>query len=110
MKWEGPILTDSGGFQVMSLSKVSKVDTSGVTFKSTLDGRNIRLTPEKSISIQKNLDSTITMVFDECTSYPVEHSIAEKSMKLSMDWAEKSKKTFIDREGYGLFGIVQGSV
>jgi len=110
MNWKGPILTDSGGFQVMSLSKRAKVDIDGVTFKSHLDGSKIRLTPEESIDIQHNLDSTITMAFDECTSYPSEFSLAKKSMELSMNWAKRSKDHFVDREGYGIFGIVQGSI
>tara|TARA_B100000686_G_scaffold355298_1_gene472208 strand:- start:112 stop:1230 length:1119 start_codon:yes stop_codon:yes gene_type:complete len=109
MNWKGPILTDSGGFQVMSLSKRAIVDSNGVTFNSHIDGSKIRLTPEISISIQNDLDSTITMAFDECTSYPSEYSIAKESMELSMKWAKKSKEHFIDRDGYGLFGIVQGS-
>ena len=109
MNWDGPILTDSGGFQVMSLSKIAKLDKNGVTFNSHIDGSVIRLTPEESINIQNAFDSTITMVFDECTSYPVEFDVARKSMNLSMEWAVKSKQKFINRDGYGLFGIVQGS-
>ena len=109
MNWDGPILTDSGGFQVMSLSKIAKLDKNGVTFNSHIDGSVIRLTPEESINIQNAFDSTITMVFDECTPYPVEFDVARKSMNLSMEWAVKSKQKFINRDGYGLFGIVQGS-
>ena len=109
MGWDGPILTDSGGFQVMSLQNMAKIDNNGVTFKSHLDGSLIRLTPKDSIDMQKALDSTITMVFDECTSYPATHEVASKSMELSMQWAKICRKEFIDREGYGLFGIVQGS-
>jgi len=109
MNWNGPILTDSGGFQVMSLQNMSKVDNDGVTFKSHLDGSLIRLTPRDSIEMQNALDSTITMVFDECTSFPVKHEIALKSMNLSMKWAKICRDNFIDRNGYGLFGIVQGS-
>ena len=109
MGWDGPILTDSGGFQVMSLQNMAKIDNDGVTFKSHLDGSLIRLTPKDSIDMQKALDSTITMTFDECTSYPATHDIASKSMELSMQWAKMCRKEFVDRDGYGLFGIVQGS-
>ena len=109
MNWDGPILTDSGGFQVMSLQNMAKIDNDGVTFKSHLDGSLIRLTPKDSIDMQKALDSTITMAFDECTSYPVKHDVALKSMNLSMKWAKLCRDNFIDRSGYGLFGIVQGS-
>ena len=109
MNWDGPILTDSGGFQVMSLQNMAKIDNDGVTFKSHLDGSLIRLTPKDSIDMQKALDSTITMAFDECTSYPVKHDVALKSMNLSMKWAKLCRDSFIDRSGYGLFGIVQGS-
>ena len=109
MGWDGPILTDSGGFQVMSLQNMAKIDNNGVTFKSHLDGSLIRLTPKDSIDMQKALDSTITMAFDECTSYPATHDVASKSMELSMQWAKVCRKEFVDRDGYGLFGIVQGS-
>ena len=109
MNWDGPILTDSGGFQVMSLQNMAKIDDDGVTFKSHLDGSLIRLTPKDSINMQNALDSTITMAFDECTPYPVSHDTALKSMNLSMKWAKLCKDNFIDRSGYGLFGIVQGS-
>jgi len=110
MNWKGPILTDSGGFQVMSLSKRAKVDDEGVTFRSHLDGNKYRLTPEESIKIQNSLGSTITMAFDECTSYPTQHEVAKKSMELSMKWAEQCKKHYIKRDGFGLFGIIQGSI
>tara|TARA_B000000437_G_scaffold77142_1_gene55918 strand:- start:507 stop:1637 length:1131 start_codon:yes stop_codon:yes gene_type:complete len=109
MNWDGPILTDSGGFQVMSLQNMAKIDDDGVTFKSHLDGSLLRLTPKDSINMQNALDSTITMAFDECTSYPVSHDTALKSMNLSMKWAKLCRDNFIDRSGYGLFGIVQGS-
>ena len=109
MGWRGPILTDSGGFQVMSLSKMSKVDEEGVTFKSHLDGSRLRLSPEISIEMQKSFGSTISMIFDECTTYPIDYELAKKSMRLSLRWAEKSKTHFNDRNGYGIFGIVQGS-
>jgi len=109
MNWDGPILTDSGGFQIMSLQNMAKVDNDGVTFKSHLDGSLIRLTPKDSIKMQYILDSTITMAFDECTSYPSTHGVATSSMDLSMKWAKTCRNEFIDRDGYGLFGIVQGS-
>ena len=109
MNWDGPILTDSGGFQVMSLQNMAKIDDDGVTFKSHLDGSLLRLTPKDSINMQNALDSTITMAFDECTPYPVSHDTALKSMNLSMKWAKLCRDNFIDRNGYGIFGIVQGS-
>ena len=110
MDWSGPILTDSGGFQVMSLSKLRKMDKDGVTFQSHIDGSSHRLTPARSIEIQHLLDATITMALDECTPFPATHDQARASMQLSMDWAQKSKDAFVPRPGYGLFGIVQGSV
>jgi queuine tRNA-ribosyltransferase len=110
MNWPGPILTDSGGFQVMSLAKLRKLDADGVTFQSHLDGSSYRLTPDRSIEIQHLLDATITMVLDECTSFPATPDQAETSMQLSMRWAARSRQAFVPRPGYGLFGIVQGSV
>ena len=110
MNWKGPLLTDSGGFQVMSLGPLRKIDENGVTFKSHLDGSPHLLTPEISTEIQHKLDATITMVFDECTPYPATKSQAADSMELSMRWAARSRKAFIERKGYGQFGIVQGSV
>jgi queuine tRNA-ribosyltransferase len=110
MNWPGPILTDSGGFQVMSLKELRKLDPDGVTFRSPKDGSQHRLTPESSIEIQRLLDADITMSFDECTSWPVEEPEAAFSMRLSMKWAERGRRAFIERPGYGLFGIVQGSV
>ncbi len=109
MDWPGPILTDSGGFQVMSLAKLRKLDADGVTFQSHLDGSRHRLTPERSIDIQHKLDATISMVLDECTPFPATEDQARDSMELSLRWAARSKEAFIEREGYGLFGIVQGS-
>lgn len=109
MNWPGPILTDSGGFQVMSLKELRKLDPDGVTFRSPIDGSQHRLTPESSIEIQRLLDADITMSFDECTSWPVEEPEAAFSMRLSMKWAERGRRAFIERPGYGLFGIVQGS-
>ena len=109
MSWPGPILTDSGGYQVMSLATLRKIDEDGVRFRSHIDGSYHKLTPESSIEIQRSLDADITMAFDECTPYPVSETIAEKSMLMSMRWAERSKKAFKQKKGYGLFGIVQGS-
>ncbi len=109
MNWPGPILTDSGGFQVMSLSKLRKMSEEGVTFQSHLDGSKHVLTPERSMEIQRMLDADITMAFDECTPYPASERQAEESMRLSMRWALRSKEAFAERPGYGLFGIVQGS-
>ncbi|MDR6291328.1 queuine tRNA-ribosyltransferase [Inquilinus ginsengisoli] len=110
MNWPGPILTDSGGFQVMSLSKLRRMDKDGVTFRSHLDGSEHRLTPERSTEIQHLLDATITMAFDECTPFPSEPEVAASSMRLSMAWAKRSRDAFVARQGYGQFGIVQGSV
>jgi len=110
MNWQKPILTDSGGYQVMSLAKMRKIREDGVIFKSHIDGKEHFLSPERSIEIQHMLGSTITMMFDECTPYPATHLVAEESMRLSMRWAEKSRQSFTEREGYGIFGIVQGSV
>ncbi len=110
MDWPGPILADSGGFQVMSLAKLRKLDADGVTFQSHLDGSTHRLTPERAVEIQHLLDATITMVLDECTSFPATPQQAETSMHLSMRWAQRSLAAFRTRAGYGLFGIVQGSV
>jgi queuine tRNA-ribosyltransferase len=108
--WPGPILTDSGGFQVMSLAKLRQMDAGGVTFQSHIDGSRHRLTPAGSIEIQRLLDATISMALDECTKFPASEDEARESMALSMRWAELSKAAFVAREGYGLFGIVQGSV
>jgi queuine tRNA-ribosyltransferase len=110
MDWPGPILTDSGGFQVMSLAKLRKLDAEGVTFQSHIDGATHRLTPARSIEIQHLLDATITMALDECTPFPATPETARESMELSMRWALLSKQAFVPRPGYGLFGIVQGSV
>jgi queuine tRNA-ribosyltransferase len=110
MDWAGPILTDSGGFQVMSLAQLRKLDAEGVTFQSHIDGSKHRLTPARSIEIQHLLDATITMALDECTPFPATPEQARQSMELSMRWAGMSKQAFTPRDGYGLFGIVQGSV
>ena len=110
MNWQGPILTDSGGFQVMSLSGLSKITEKGVTFNSHIDGSKYELTPERSMNIQYMLGADITMAFDECTPFPTTFERAKKSMQLSMRWAERSKNSFRRRDGHGLFGIVQGSI
>ncbi|HEX6980748.1 MAG TPA: tRNA guanosine(34) transglycosylase Tgt [Alphaproteobacteria bacterium] len=110
MNWPLPILTDSGGYQVMSLSALRKIDEHGVTFQSHLDGSRHVLSPERSIEIQRLLDADITMAFDECTPYPATEAEAAQSMRLSMRWAERSRAAFVERPGYGIFGIVQGSV
>jgi queuine tRNA-ribosyltransferase len=110
MDWPGPILTDSGGFQVMSLAKLRRIDDEGVTFQSHLDGATLRLTPARSIEIQHLLDATITMALDECTPYPATEEAARHSMELSMRWARLSRDSFIERPGYGQFGIAQGGV
>ena len=108
MDWPGPILTDSGGFQIMSLGKLRKMDADGVTFSSHIDGSKHRLTPERSIEIQHLLDATITMALDECTPFPATHEEARASMLHSMRWAERSRRAFVERPGYAIFGIVQG--
>lgn len=109
MNWDGPILTDSGGFQVMSLSKIRKVSDLGVEFSSHLDGSKHFLTPERSVEIQYLLGSDITMILDECVEYPATHQQAKKAMERSLDWAMRCKEAFKERDGYGIFGIVQGS-
>ncbi len=110
MNWPGPILTDSGGFQVMSLAGLRRLDEDGVTFRSHIDGERHRLTPESSVEIQRLLDADITMVLDECTPFPASETDAAESMRLSMRWARRSRDAFQQRPGYGLFGIVQGGV
>jgi len=110
MDWHGPILTDSGGFQVMSLSDLRTMDADGVTFRSHLDGTAYRLTPERSVEIQRLLGADVTMCLDECTPYPATEDQAAASMRLSMRWAARCREAFVPREGHGLFGIVQGSV
>ena len=110
MQWDKPILTDSGGYQVMSLAALRKISERGVSFQSHIDGTRHELTPERSIEIQHLLDADITMAFDECTPYPATEEAAAESMRLSMRWAARCREAFQDRHGYGLFGIVQGSV
>ena len=108
MGWQGPILTDSGGYQVMSLAERCKLTKQGVVFSSHLDGSRHLLTPERSVEIQHLLDATITMVLDECIALPAERAEIERAMELSLRWALRSKAAFLARPGYGLFGIVQG--
>jgi queuine tRNA-ribosyltransferase len=110
MNWPGPILTDSGGFQVMSLAALRKITERGVTFQSHIDGSSHELTPERAMEIQRQLDATITMVLDECTPYPADEPTATDSMRRSMRWAQRCHDAFDARPGYGLFGIVQGSI
>jgi queuine tRNA-ribosyltransferase len=110
MNWSGPILTDSGGFQVMSLNKLRKIDEDGVDFRSHIDGSRHRLTPESAVDIQRMLGADISMVLDECTPFPADQATAAQSMRRSMRWAQRSKAAFVERPGHGLFGIVQGGV
>lgn len=109
MNWDKPILTDSGGFQVMSLTGLRKLTEEGVKFKSHIDGSEHNLTPERSMEIQRMLDSDIVMCFDECTPYPATEEVAADSMRMSMRWAQRSKDAFGDRPNHALFGIQQGS-
>src|ERR1700719_72533 len=106
MRWERPILTDSGGFQVMSLAKIAKVNEDGVTFQSHIDGSRHALTPERSIEIQADLlGSDIVMQLDECVSWPAEEGRARQAMELSARWGARSKAAFGERVGQALFGI-----
>jgi queuine tRNA-ribosyltransferase len=108
MNWPWPILTDSGGFQVMSLAKLRKLDENSVTFQSHIDGSKHVLTPELSMEIQRLLGSDIQMQFDECVKLPCSHEEAERAMRLSLRWAERSRKAFGSQPGHACFGIVQG--
>ncbi|MGH7031538.1 MAG: tRNA guanosine(34) transglycosylase Tgt [Stellaceae bacterium] len=110
MSWPHAILTDSGGFQVMSLAKLRNITPEGVTFRSHLDGSRHLLTPERSVEIQHLLGADVTMALDECTPYPSPRQAVEASMELTMRWAERSRRAFVDRPGRGIFGIVQGGV
>ncbi len=110
MNWDKPILTDSGGFQVMSLAGIRKITDEGAEFSSHIDGSKHLLTPEYSMEIQHKLGSDITMIFDECIAYPASEQDARKAMNRSLAWAKRSKDAFIKRDGYGLFGIVQGVI
>ena len=110
MNWDRPILTDSGGFQVMSLASLRKLTEKGVTFKSHIDGSRHELTPERSMEIQRLLGSDIVMCFDECPALPADRKRIAESMRLSMRWAQRSKDAFGDRPGHALFGIMQGGL
>ena len=116
MNWKGPILTDSGGFQVFSLASLRTISEEGVTFRSPIDGSEIFLSPEISMDIQHDLNSDITMIFDECTKYPASERIAKQSMELSLRWAERSKQRFEElrkkdpSRGEAIFGIIQGGM
>lgn len=109
MHWQGPILTDSGGFQVFSLTELRKLTEDGVTFNSPLNGNKIHLTPESSMAMQRSLGSDIVMIFDECTPYPADRNTARESMELSLRWAKRSKVAHGDNPS-ALFGIVQGGM
>jgi queuine tRNA-ribosyltransferase len=110
MNWDKPILTDSGGFQVMSLAALRKLTEKGVTFKSHIDGSRHEITPERSMEIQKLLGSDIVMCFDECPALPADKARIAESMRLSMRWAQRSRDAFGDRPGHALFGIQQGGL
>ena len=111
MNWSGPILTDSGGYQVFSLAKTRKIQRSGVEFRSEIDGQKIMLTPEKSIKIQQNLGSDIMMILDECLAYPSTYQKAKQSVERTSQWANKCKREHLKKKNKQLlFGIVQGSV
>ena len=110
MNWDRPILTDSGGFQVMSLADLRKMTEKGVTFKSHIDGSKHELTPERSMEIQRLLGSDIVMCFDECPALPATKDRIAESMRLSMRWAQRSRDAFGDRPGHALFGIQQGGL
>jgi len=110
MNWPGPILTDSGGYQIMSLAALRRIGEKGVTFKSHLDGQLYDLTPERAVEIQRLLDADISMVLDECTPFPASQEVAAESMRLSLRWAARCRVAFEARPGYGLFGIVQGGI
>jgi queuine tRNA-ribosyltransferase len=110
MNWDRPILTDSGGFQVMSLAELRKLTEEGVKFKSHIDGSQHMLSPERSMEIQKLLGSDIVMCFDECPALPADRARISESMQLSMRWAQRSRDAFGDRPGHALFGIQQGGL
>ncbi len=116
MNWSGPILTDSGGFQVFSLAAMRKLSEEGVRFQSPVNGDEVFLTPEKSIEVQHDLNADVTMIFDECTPYPASEAEARDSMELSLRWAQRSRQRFDElraadpQRGEALFGIVQGGI
>jgi len=109
INWQGPILTDSGGFQVFSLGELRKITEKGVTFRSPINGDKVFLGPEESMQVQRDLGSDIVMIFDECTPYPATFEQAETSMNMSLRWAERSKTAHADNPS-ALFGIVQGGM
>ncbi len=109
MQWQGPILTDSGGFQVFSLGAMRKIKEEGVYFSSPVDGAKVFMGPEESMQVQRELGSDIVMIFDECTPYPAEHDVASRSMELSLRWAQRSKDAH-EGNSSALFGIVQGGM
>jgi len=109
MNWDKPILTDSGGFQVFSLGKMRKITEEGVRFSSPVNGEKIMLTPERSMEVQRSLNSDVVMIFDECTPYPATHRESQDSMELSLRWAQRSKDAHGDSPN-ALFGIVQGGM
>ena len=109
MQWQGPILTDSGGFQVFSLGHIRKITEEGVRFQSPIDGSEVFLSPEESMRVQRDLGSDIVMIFDECTPYPADLDVAKKSMELSLRWAKRSKEAHGNNPS-ALFGIVQGGM
>ncbi|WP_432698729.1 tRNA guanosine(34) transglycosylase Tgt [Marinobacterium sp. YM272] len=109
MNWKGPILTDSGGFQVFSLGKMRKITEEGVSFQSPVDGSKVFLSPEVSMEVQRKLGSDIVMIFDECTPYPADEMEAAKSMRMSLRWAKRSKEAHGDSPS-ALFGIIQGGM
>ncbi|MDH5369737.1 MAG: tRNA guanosine(34) transglycosylase Tgt, partial [Gammaproteobacteria bacterium] len=109
MHWQGPILTDSGGFQVWSLGKLRKITEEGVKFNSPIDGSKVFMGPEESMQVQRDLGSDIVMIFDECTPYPAEEKEVRESMELSLRWAKRSKEAHGDNPS-ALFGIVQGGM
>ena len=109
MNWQGPILTDSGGFQVFSLAAMRKITEEGASFRSPINGDRVELTPERSMQVQRTLDADIAMIFDECTAYPATEAVARTSMELSLRWALRSRAEFDRLENpHALFGIVQG--
>lgn len=108
MNWNRPILTDCGGFQAMSLSALNRINERACTFRSHLNGQEYELTPEFSMEIQYKLDTNITMALDECVRQPADYNYTKRAMLRSLRWAERSRKAFIEREGYGIYGIVQG--
>ncbi len=110
MNWSGPILTDSGGFQVMSLASLCKITNEGALFSSHLDGAIHMLTPERATQLQHMFGSTITMVLDQCVSFPASYSIVHDAVNLTTSWAERSKEAFVKRDGYAQFAIMQGGV